>query len=143
MKPKYKNLSEYNDYQREIREEQLFQQAINTVGKPTTIERVMTYLNDKQKECEKRYEGKTKKEQYEELTNMALENLEDEFKRKKRNLSGSYNRTNYHNLISSMNNSTGYIGNADDLEVELPGLITDDYVNRRTRFLEAVGARFK
>ena len=43
-----------------------------------------------------------------------------------------------------MNNSTGYIsGNADDLEVELPGIITEDYVNRRTRFLEVMGVRLK
>lgn len=139
MKPKYKNLAEYNDKQRELREEQMFQQSMNTVG-PTQVERVATYLNEKKEEYDKRYSNKSKKEQYEEMTNIGLELLAYNSKMSRRNLTGQYDRTNYRNLISSMNNSTGYIsGNADDLEVELPSAVTDVYVSRRTRFLEAIG----
>lgn len=141
MKPKYKTLAEYNDYQREIREEQLFQQTLSGPCAPTQVERVAAFFGKKREECEKRYEGKTKKEQYEELTKMGLERLEYESKMQRRNLSGQYNRTDYRNLISSMNNSTGYIsGNADDLEIELPGAITEVYAKRRMQFLERVGA---
>lgn len=141
MKPKYKTLAEYNDYQREIREEQLFQQAISGPCMPTQIERVEAFLDEKRKEYEKRYEGKSKKEQYEELTKIGLENLEYESRMERRNLTGQYNRTDYRNLISNMNNSSGYIaGNIDDLEIELPGAITDVYAKRRMQFLERVGA---
>ena len=139
MKPKYKNLAEYNEQQRELREEQMFQQSMNTVG-PTPVERIATYLNEKKEEYDKRYSNKSKKEQYEEMTNIGLELLAYNSKMSRRNLTGQYDRTNYRNLISSMNNSTGYIsGNADDLEVELPSAVTDVYVSRRTRFLEAIG----
>ena len=147
--PKAQNSSEYYKYMQQRQQDEALQRAImdpNNVG-DTRILQVMKVYNDDEEKWQRRYEGKSLSEMYEELNEVAFEIREEDELRRRRNLSGQYSHNGYRNLISQSSSGDPTRGlfspNVDDMEVTLPSSLAGSYAERRAKFLQQVMGRSK
>ena len=71
---------------------------------------------------------------------MIAQNMAEELKHQKNNLSRAYNSRNYNQLLSMHNSSYDpyTITSVDDMEVKLPSEMNTEYQKRRERFMQAL-----
>lgn len=149
LMPKAQNSSEYYQYMQNRQQDEALQRAImdpNNIGDTRILQAMKVYADDSEK-WQKRYEGKSLAEMYEELNEVAFEQREEESEKRRRNLSGQYSHNGYRSLISqnSSNDPTRglFSTNVDDMEVTLPSSLAGSYAERRAKFLQQVMGRSK
>lgn len=139
-KPKYTNSHEYYQKQQENMRNAHIEKVVQSPYPltPNWAETRMEVFAKEEEAMSKRYEGKSLEEQYKTLTEIAFELREEEGKKARKNLNGTYNRGDYQSLLNTLSSNRNSM-NVDDLEIELPiNSISDEYANRRLEFLAKV-----
>ena len=137
MKPKFQDSSDYYRNQREDARERALEEGIASPYRGSVrAEKMARVYIESEERMMKKYEGKSLEEQYMALNEIAFEQKQEEMKAQKKNFKGLYNSNDYRSLVSKSSNDNGiFRTNIDDLEIQLPSTISDEYQQRRSMFI--------